>query len=584
MARHFTCIQGHVWELPLGQTASTTGVEIVCPVCGAAANAGDDSGGQSDGQDATLLGFAAQGIAEVETVLVGPESAIGPGESSTPQPPSSAESVATPRLPAIPGYEILDELGRGGMGVVLKARQTKLDRLVALKVLPAESGRESTFSDRFSREARALAKLSHPSIVMVHDFGEVDGQSYIVMEFIAGMNLRQRLQRGRLSVEEVLAIMTQLCDALQYAHDEGIIHRDIKPENILLDKQGRVRIADFGLAKLTVRTPFDYTLTGPCQVMGTWNYMAPEQLENPLGVDHRADVYSLGVVFYEMLTGEVPRARFPLPSEKGVTSVSFDDIVLRALARDPDQRYQQINEFKTALDSIAAHGSAQTVLHGSVVDQSPETTIQPEINQPPLRPIAVWIVAALCVILWPVGMVLVIPLGIWCWLTLRQPQGKFLFKRRVDQAELFFRAVARNTVGSTTAWAMFAASIGVLTSLVLFSYLRGEDVVVRAAVVPALAFSTVILFHVAIPASFRNSIRAWRAVLLLAAGAVAIASYFSTSEIGHYLVISQGASIQRPSIAFINFWLGVQAALAVLLLFLGSLQARRILIRREEVG
>ncbi len=138
---------------------------------------------------------------------------------------------------------------------------------------------------------------------MVHDFGEADGQSYIVMEFIAGKNLRQRLQGGRLPVEEALAIMTQLCEALQYAHDEEIVHRDIKPSGILLDKQGRVRIADFGLAKLTVRTPLDHTLTGPCQVMGTWNYMAPEQLENPLAVDHRADIYSLGVVLYEMLTG-----------------------------------------------------------------------------------------------------------------------------------------------------------------------------------------------------------------------------------------------------------------------------------------
>jgi len=567
MARRFTCVQGHAWQLPEGQRDSTAGVQIVCPICGVAADAAADVGsGPSDSQAPTFHVSPAIGIADVETVLAGPESAIAARDSIGPRLPDSAVSAETPAIPAIPGYEILDELGRGGMGVVVKARQTKLDRLVALKILPQATDDDSAFSDRFSREARALARLSHPSIVMVHDFGQVDGQSYIVMEFIAGMNLRQRLRSGRLPIDEVLAIMAQLCDALQYAHDEGIIHRDIKPENILLDKQGRVRIADFGLAKLTVRTPLDYTLTGPCQVMGTWNYMAPEQLDDPLGVDHRADIYSLGVVLYEMLTGEVPRARFPLPSEKGATSISFDDIVLRALAREPERRYQQIKEFRTALASIAARWSVQTVVRGSAADHPAEAPVEAELNQHAPKPIAVWIVAAICVILWPIGLALIIPLAIWRWHTLRQPQGKLLFERRVAKTEVFFRAVARNTLGSTTAWAMFTASIGVLTSLVLFSFLPGE-----AAVVPAVIFSTVILSHVAIPANFRSSIRVWRAALLLVAGAIII--------LAPRPVISANSSAAQQISKFIAI---VHTVLGSLLLVLACLQFRRIMTRRQD--
>src|SRR5438067_720504 len=132
------------------------------------------------------------------------------------------------------------------MGGVYKAHQTKLDRLVALKVLPLETGSDPAFAERFSREARALAKLNHRNIVTVHDFGQAAGHSYFIMEYVDGMNLRWRLRAGPLTPQEVVQIVVQICDALQYAHDEGIVHRDIKPENILLDRKGRVKIADFG--------------------------------------------------------------------------------------------------------------------------------------------------------------------------------------------------------------------------------------------------------------------------------------------------------------------------------------------------
>ena len=276
----------------------------------------------------------------------------GPGTEAYPNrfaAPSPAELA-----PLFPQLEIVELLGQGGMGAVYKARQTKLDRLVALKILPAEEGRDAAFAERFAREARALAKLNHPNIVAVHDFGEAAGLYYFIMEFVDGTNLRQVLQARQLDPSEALQIVPQICDALQYAHEEEIVHRDIKPENILLDKRGRVKIADFGLAKLLARSGSDFTLTGSRQVMGTLHYMAPEQIEKPHTVDHRADIYSLGVVFYEMLTGELPMGRFPLPSQKRPMDARLDDMVLRALAKEPEQRYQRISELKMDVATIVA--------------------------------------------------------------------------------------------------------------------------------------------------------------------------------------------------------------------------------------
>jgi tRNA A-37 threonylcarbamoyl transferase component Bud32 len=254
--------------------------------------------------------------------------------------------------PHFPQLEILELLGQGGMGAVYKARQPKLDRLVALKILPAEAGADAHFAERFNREARALARLDHPNIVRVHDFGESGGFHYFIMEYVEGVNLRQLMRAGDLKPEQTLQLIPQICEALQYAHDEGIVHRDIKPENILLDKKGRVKIADFGLAKLLARTPADFTLTATHQVMGTPHYMAPEQMDKPLTVDHRADIYSLGVVLYEMLTGELPLGRFAPPSQKAPVDARLDAIVFRALAREPEWRYQHVREVQTDLESI----------------------------------------------------------------------------------------------------------------------------------------------------------------------------------------------------------------------------------------
>ncbi|MGA2496165.1 MAG: protein kinase [Tepidisphaeraceae bacterium] len=263
-----------------------------------------------------------------------------------------------------PQLEILEPLGHGGMGAVYKARQKQLDRLVAVKILPPHISADPSFAERFAREAKALAKLNHPNVVTLYEFGQADGLFYFLMEYVDGVNLRQLLDAGRLSPREALAIVPQICDALQYAHDQGIVHRDIKPENILMDRRGRVKVADFGLAKLAAGGPADSPsetlhldadgVTDAGKVMGTPQYMAPEQIEHPSDVDHRADIYSLGVVFYQMLTGELPKGDFAPPSRKVVIDVRLDEVVLRAMEKRPELRYQQVGEVKTQIETIAA--------------------------------------------------------------------------------------------------------------------------------------------------------------------------------------------------------------------------------------
>ena len=254
----------------------------------------------------------------------------------------------------LPQFEILELLGRGGMGVVYKARQRQLDRLVALKILPPADALSPDFVARFSREARSLAKLTHPNIVAIYDFGEAGGIYYFSMEFVDGVNLRQLLATKEVSAEQALAIVPHICDALAYAHEEGVVHRDIKPENLLIDRKGRVKIADFGLAKLLQREALDLTLTATGTTLGTVRYMAPEQMDKPETVDHRADIYSLGVVIYEMLTGDVPMGRFAPPSHKAAVDVRLDEIVLRALEREPSERYQQVTEVKTDFEALSS--------------------------------------------------------------------------------------------------------------------------------------------------------------------------------------------------------------------------------------
>jgi tRNA A-37 threonylcarbamoyl transferase component Bud32 len=263
----------------------------------------------------------------------------------------SLEDIAA----AFPDLEIQDLIGHGGMSAVFRARQPKLDRVVALKVLPKSLAAMPGFAERFTREGRVLARLSHPNIVTVHDFGESGGFCYLIMEYVDGVNLRQAMRAGRFTPEQALNIIPVMCEALQYAHSQGVLHRDIKPENVLLDAKGRVKIADFGIAKiLDEKGDGGMLLTQSGARLGTAPYMAPEQIEKPGSVDHRADIYSLGVVFYEMLTGELPLGRFAAPSEKAAVNGGMDEVVFRALAKDRAMRQQSAGEFKTQIEGIAA--------------------------------------------------------------------------------------------------------------------------------------------------------------------------------------------------------------------------------------
>ena len=309
--------------------------ETKCSRCGASSVGDTDQGGVcpkcllKHGLEPNTVGFTADG-----------HEAVSRWAAPTP------EELAA----RFPELEIQELIGRGGMGAVYKARQKNLDRLVALKILPPEIGRDPAFAERFAREAQAMARLNHPHIVGVYEFGERQALYFFVMEYIDGLNLRQLMASGNVSPKEALAIVPQICDALQFAHDQGIVHRDIKPENILLDRRGQVKIADFGLAKLTGRTGDTAAVTE--KVMGTPQYMAPEQVEHPKEVDHRADIYSLGVVFYQMLTGELPLGKFEPPSRKVLIDVRLDEVVLRALEKDPDRRYQQASQVRTEVETI----------------------------------------------------------------------------------------------------------------------------------------------------------------------------------------------------------------------------------------
>ncbi len=271
--------------------------------------------------------------------------------------PPSLESVAA----WFPELTIDSLIGRGGMGAVYLARQPKLDRPVAIKILPPSLAQDPTFAERFAREARTLAKLSHRHIVKVFDFGERGGVPFLLLEYVEGSNLRELMQMGRPSPAEALRLIPQICDALAYAHAQGIVHRDVKPENILVDAQGDVHIADFGIARLLGDDPREVTLTGTRERVGTPHYMAPEQIENPASVDHRADIFGLGVVLYEMLTGKLPLGRFDPPSADADVSSRVDDIVFRSLEREPSRRYQAASELKSGVLSAWKEGFAAGV-------------------------------------------------------------------------------------------------------------------------------------------------------------------------------------------------------------------------------
>ena len=270
------------------------------------------------------------------------------------QPPSPEELNVR-----LPQYEVTEMLGRGGMGAVYKGWQKSLGRFVAIKILPpgVDDGDEN-FVVRFKREAKSLAQLSHPGIIHVHDAGEKpDGLLYFVMDFVSGTDVHRMLaSRGRLPAEEALGIIAQVLDALAYAHGQGVIHRDIKPANVMIDSDGSVKIADFGLAKNI--TAGGSHITSSNMSLGTPDFMAPEAQRGAANVDHRADIYAVGVMLYEMLIGQLPRGRFEPPS-RAVPGLDkrLDRIVDRALQSEPDARFATAAEFRAALAPLLSRNA-----------------------------------------------------------------------------------------------------------------------------------------------------------------------------------------------------------------------------------
>ena len=264
--------------------------------------------------------------------------------------PPSDEEVA--RL--FPQFEMRGMIGRGGMGAVYRARQVALDREVAVKLLPLEVSVDQAFADRFVREARAMAKLNHPNIIAVYGFGTTgEGHLFFFMEYVEGANVAQIIRGPGLEPAQAVAITAQVCTALAYAHGKGVIHRDIKPANVMVDTEGHAKVADFGLARVEGADPSQYGQTVTGTIMGTAEYMAPEQ-KRGMGVDHRADIYSVGAMFYEMLCKEPPQGAMEPPSQRVGCDVRFDQIVHQAMQRLPENRYQSAMEMQQDLEAAAA--------------------------------------------------------------------------------------------------------------------------------------------------------------------------------------------------------------------------------------
>ena len=298
---------------------------------------------------------------------------------------SSAATSIEELAPQFPQLEILEFLGRGGMGVVYKVRQKSLGRLAALKLLAPERVADPKFAQRFVQEAQALAALNHPNIVTIYDFGQAGEFYYLLMEFVDGANLRQAMNARRFAPEQALAVVPPICEALQYAHDHGVVHRDVKPENLLLDKEGRVKIADFGVAKM-LGSSFSDVSAAESQLAGTPQYMAPEQLLQSTA-DHRADIYSLGVVLYEMLTGELPDHRLQPPSRRMQVDIGIDAIVLRALDKSPELRFSTATEFRTQVEALIkrSQGSATKPSPVAAVPAAVPHVAAPQAVKPPAR-------------------------------------------------------------------------------------------------------------------------------------------------------------------------------------------------------
>ncbi|HVI11125.1 MAG TPA: serine/threonine-protein kinase, partial [Candidatus Binatia bacterium] len=277
-------------------------------------------------------------------------------------------------------YEIQSPVGAGGMGEVYRARDTRLDRTVAIKILPSHLSENAEAKQRFDREARTISSLNHPNICTLYDVGHQDGTDFLVMEYLEGETLADRLRKGPLPIDQVLKFGAEICEGLEKAHRSGVVHRDLKPGNIMLTKTG-AKLMDFGLAKSSIVTPAasvssltvtmstplgSHPLTAQGTVVGTFQYMAPEQVEGK-EADARSDIFALGAVLYEMTTGKrafegktaasamaavLERDPAPISSIQPMTPPAFERLVKICLAKDPDERWQTAHDVKLQLREI----------------------------------------------------------------------------------------------------------------------------------------------------------------------------------------------------------------------------------------
>jgi len=282
-------------------------------------------------------------------------------------------------------YRILEKLGEGGMGEVYLAKDTKLNRRVALKFLPAQYAADEEFKARFKREAQAAAGLNHPNIITIHEVAEHDSRPYIAMEYVEGQSLKDLIAKKDLSINKTIDFAMQICAGLAKAHQAGIIHRDIKPQNILIDKDGRIRILDFGLAKLKP----DAMLTRTGSTLGTVAYMSPEQAQGE-EADHRSDIFSFGVLLYEMITTQLPfkgeheaaiaysivnETPEPLARYKANVPETLQRLVEKALRKDLNTRYQNATDIIADLKELQKQSTTQAALSTKSIFQLPQKSV-----------------------------------------------------------------------------------------------------------------------------------------------------------------------------------------------------------------